>query len=165
MSPEDPIDAAFRERRAAQAEQVHLQQVKKELSAVRQASLEDVRDRILLPVLEQIAQAFERNGSAVESSSNISESDSRAGGERRFLVPGREAGQTETLTVAAVAVRTDPTSDSFRVSAQVAERREHSDAYTFAKLREVPGTEELIRTWTAGSLERLVVERLQRRGM
>lgn len=165
MSLEDPIDAAFRERRAAQAEQVELLQAKQKLSASRQASLEQVRDRVLIPVLDQIAKAFERNGSAVESSSDVSEVDSRAGGERRFLVPGRTAGQTETLTVAAVAVRTDPTSDSFRVSAQVAERREHSDAYSFASMLEVEGTAELVRSWTASSLERLVVERLRRRGM
>jgi hypothetical protein len=165
MSVEDPIDAAFRERREAQAEQIELQRAKKDRSATRQASLEDVRDRALIPALDLITEAFARNGSAVESSSDVSEADSRAGVERRFLVPGRDVAQPETLTVAAVAVRTDPTSESFRVTAQVAERREQSEAYTFATMRDAEETAESIRNWTIASLERLVVERLRRRGM
>lgn len=165
MSETDPIDEAFRIRRAAQAEQVELLRVKQEVSAARRSALENARDRIVLPVLGDIEKAFERNGSPIEESSIISEGDKRAGGERRFQIPGRDAGQMDTLVVAAVAVRTDPAADLFRIITQVAERREQSDGFPLDSIGNDGDTETLLRSWTSQSLQRLVVERLRRRGL
>lgn len=165
MIHDDAIDEAFRVRRAVQAEQIVLLQNKRELSEARRIALEDVRDRVVLPVLTDIEKAFERNGSPLEGSSQVSVGDTRAGGERRFQIPGRSAEQLETLIVSAVAVRSEPTADSFRVIAQVAERREQSDVYTFESMRDDSDTDSSLRAWTGQSLQRLVVERLRRLGL
>lgn len=161
----DPIDAAFSDRRAAQSELAERLRIKQQHNAACQVALEYVRDHVLIPELDIIVEAFERNGAPLENSSLIAEGTSRAGGERRFVVPGEADEQPETLVVSAIAVRAAPTADEFRVSVQVAERREQSEVFSFESLRSDGDTEAALKDWTSQSLVRLVVARLRRRGL
>ncbi len=160
----DPIDAAFNGRRAAQSIVAERLRLKQQHNDVCKVALEHVRDRVLLPALDVIVEAFLRNGASLENSTTISEGTSRAGGERRFLVAGAADEQSETLVVSAIAVRAASASDEFRVSVQVAERREQSEVFSFESLGGDGDTESLLKAWTSESLVSLVVARLRRRG-
>jgi hypothetical protein len=159
----DPIDSAFNDRRAAQSVLAERLRLKQQHNDVCQVALEHVRDRVLIPALDVIVEAFERNGATLENSAVIAEDTSRAGGERRFVVAAD--AQPETLVISAIAVRAAPTSDEFRVSVQVAERREQSEVFAFASLRGDGVTEAVLKDWASESLVSLVVARLRRRGL
>ena len=169
MSRGERIDEAFRQRRAALEQQELKLQAKRDLGAARQAVLEEVRTGVIDQTLDRLAEAFARNGCPAEpGATNVAEAGSRAGGERRFSIPGQAPGQSETMTVAAVAAFADPTADSLRVTAQVAERRAQSEAFGIARFQDEAGREALqvaLRQWLYEALEGLIVERLARRGM
>lgn len=168
MGRGERIDEAFRQRRAALEQQELMLQAKRDLGATRQTVLDEVRVRVLDEALDRIAEAFARNGCPAEpGNTNMAEAGSRAGGERRFSIPGQAPGQSETMSVSAVAAFADPTADSLRITAQVAERRAQSEAFGIRQFQDEAGREALqasLREWLYEALEGLVVERLGRRG-
>lgn len=164
----DQIDEAFRARRSAQDEQAQRVREKRELSVARTAILDSVRSRILEPALAWIGEAFERNECQPTGSRAINEAGSRSGVENQYSLPSITPGQSETIVISAVAAFPDPVADSFRVTVQVAERREHSEAFSlhrFSTDAERATSDAALSTWLKDAIERLVVDRLSRRGI
>lgn len=164
----DQIDEAFRARRSAQDEQAQRVREKRELSVARTAILDSVRSRVLEPALASIGQAFERNGCLPTGSRAINEAGSRSGFENQYSLPGITPGQAETIAVSAVAAFPDPAADAFRVTVQVAERREQSEAFSMHRFlddSDRTASDAILKTWIEDSLQRLVVDRLGRRGI
>lgn len=168
MNRGQKIDEAFCERRATLEEQERRIQARRALEAARQLLLDEIRSKVLEPILDEIADAFARNGCPAERSTKT-EAENRVGVDRTFRIPSQASGQPESLIVTAVAVLGDPNADSLRINAQVAERRALSDAFDIHQFQiDKPDREALessLRDWLYNALEELVTARLARRGM
>lgn len=165
---ENAIDEAFRARRTAQDEQAQKAREKRDLSLARTEILDSIRLRILEPALDRIGKDLERNGCELTGSRQINEAGSRSGVDNQYALPSITPGQAETISVSAVAAFPDPSADSFRVTVQVAERREVSETYSihrFSTETERSTSDANLGTWLNDSIERLVVDRLSRRGI